>query len=102
MEVDLCVEVHEEREVELVGLEQLIERPRQALNLVSQLIPLVGVDVDDGGARPTQHQDRLPEQSLVAVDRKDPGRPLLDDRLGYQRQAHRIMIVDPVPESDHS
>src|ERR1700674_1051191 len=92
VQVDLCVEIHEEREVELVRLEEPFEGRDESVKLKAQQTPLVGFDVDHTVAGPLEDKHRLAEQVLIAIDRERPTRPLLDDRLGTQAQWHATTI----------
>jgi hypothetical protein len=64
--MNLCIEVHEEREVELVRLEQPLERGHEASQLVPERRPLVRRDVDHGRAMPSEDEHRLAQEDAGA------------------------------------
>jgi hypothetical protein len=72
MEMDLRVQIHEKREIELVWPEQPFERGHKASQLVPERGPLVGRDVDHSRAGPTEDEHRLAQEVLVPVDGKRP------------------------------
>jgi hypothetical protein len=91
--MDIRVEIHEERKVELVRPEQSLERGHEASQLVAEQGPLVGRDVDHRRALPAEDEHRLAQEVLVPVDRKCPGRPLFDHALAEKAESHRDMIA---------
>jgi hypothetical protein len=47
------------------------------------------------GERSPEHEHRLPQEDLVAVDRQGPRGPLLDHALRGQLESHREIIASP-------
>ena len=99
MQVNLRVGIHQEGEVELVRMEQALERGDESLKFEAQPCPLIGIDVDDAFARPLQDEHRLAEKILISIDRKCPARPFFNDRFGAQAQLHHTMISRRLPQS---